>query len=171
MKKNTDTTALNDKFIERLKKDATFNAIFSNQVASFEQQIGVKNAITLDSLTTMASKFFYASKYTPEGDIHWNVCVGKNGYRNHINNDLALMEAFCFQTVIAHLQDTVYNINEDYSHARESIDGSKVPGSDDVKLAYVRDEMYKRMRASSHLSDLLFHTYMENSAQWSFIIK
>jgi len=170
--KKKDSLELNKKYIELLQSDLLFNKYFQAQVEYFNQENSIpKDRITLDSITSIASKFFYASKYTNEGEIYWNVCVGKNGYRNSFKNDMKpLVEAFCFNTVMSNIQDTTYDIYQDYSNARKSIKAKNIEGANEVKLEYIRNEMYKKMKHSKNLSQLILNTYQNNKDKLSFII-
>jgi len=71
---------------------------------------------------------------------------------------------------MSNLQDTTYDIYQDYSNARKTIKVKNFKGSNEEKLEYIRNEMYKKMKHSKNLSQLLLNTYQNNKNKLSFII-
>lgn len=177
-----DSTERSQEFLKLLKSDEVFNKYFSSMVKYYfgaESNVysyqtptfNKKDAVSLDSLVSIASHFFYLTRITPRG-CHWFVCVGKNGYRNTKKTDSSpLVEAFCFNSVMANIFDEKYQYKQDYDSSKNAITPEKFEGTQEEKIEEMRITMYKDMQNSKSLKEMLKEEYMEKKEMLGFILE
>lgn len=177
-----DSAERSQEFLKILKSDEVFNKYFSSMVKYYlgndskeysykSETFNKKETISLDSLVSIASHFFYLTRITPRG-CHWFVCVGKNGYRNTKKEDSSpLIEAFCFNSVMGNIFSEKYQYKQDYDSSKNAITPEKFEGTQEEKMEEMRNIMYRDMQNSKSLRDMLREEYMEKKERLSFILE
>ena len=164
-----DTIRLHNYLIETLQADSVFNKYFLEATHFYltsvsqkitDHQVQKKLNITADSLVTIATRFFYATRFTNNGDAQWYVCVGKNGYRfDKKDNMIPLIEAFCFMTVMNDLKTDEYKVFSNFKKNIKKLKKQKTDKEGNEKLDYYRQTMYQMMGRSDRLRTLLLEKY------------
>lgn len=165
----SDTLELNNFFIKSLRTDTLFNKYFLEAIHCYLSSVGkgitdhqVQDKIKLssDSLVKIATRFFYATRIKDNGEVQWNVCVGKNGYHyNTKDNMLPLIEAFCFNAIMKDLTTDEYKVISDFQKNIKALESQKTDKNGDEKLDYYRQTMYQMMGQNEKLKKLLRDKY------------
>lgn len=175
-----DTVQLSEYYINSLVQDKTFNKYFLEAVNCF---LGSKNKkiddyvssdklkISADSLITIASKFFFATKIKDDGFVLWHVCVGFNGYQNQNKQTMIpLIEAFSFMTVFNNLDNENFNFMLDFNNNKKNLEKESANFNNEEKLNYTRNNMYALMSKSESLKRLLIQEYQKKENILNFKI-
>lgn len=164
-----DTVELNNYFLNSLRTDTIFNKYFLEATHYYLTTVGKeitdhkvhgKLMLSPDSLVTIATRFFYATRLKDNGDAQWSVCVGKNGYHyNKKDNMLPLIEAFCFNAIMEDLKTEEYKIISDFQKNIKELQSQKTDKNGEEKLDYYRQTMYQMMQQNDKLRKLLIDKY------------
>jgi hypothetical protein len=163
-----------------LRTDSVFNRYFLEAAGHYFRSkghqitghdLGEKVELSADSLASIASRFFYANRLEPNGKTEWNICVGKNGYRNNPGHDMVpLIEAFCFMAIFEHLDPDKYGIYADFRDNAMKLKDEYTGRDDEEKLMYFRASMYEMMARSDNLKRLLRDHYTLKKEMLNFTV-
>src|SRR5690606_12099776 len=125
-----------------------------------DHQLSDRLELSLDSLASIASRFFHATSLAPTRKVNWNFCVGKSGHHGSSKNTMVpLIEAFCFQALYNALEADELGLMDAMRANAEVLHANKQDGEGEEKLLYYRDGMYALMAGSSELKQLLLDAY------------
>ncbi|MCP4178683.1 MAG: hypothetical protein GY756_13040 [bacterium] len=172
----SDDNKLNEYFFNNLNNDKVFNKHFlqltynylkkrDTIISDFKPMPEVE--ISLDSITSIASRFYYLLKIDNAGKIKFKICIGIHGCDKNPNIEmLPIIEGFCFQ-VIRFAKDDVYN---DYKKAINEIKNLKIEMNNEDKEIYLRNLMYKKMQNSKNLRKEILAEYEKRKEILNFTI-
>jgi hypothetical protein len=165
-------------FLQSLATDSVFNASFLEAVHHYLMAGGggisdhrphEKMEITIDSLAHIASRFFHASRFTPDGKTEYNICVGNNGYHNTSKADMTpLVEAFCFNVIFTNMRSEEYDMWGQLKENAMKIKEEPTDLEGDEKLELYRLRMYELMAGNEKLKKLLRESYEQQKAMLNF---
>jgi hypothetical protein len=164
-----DPAALDKFYVESLKKDSTFNNIFlqmaANYLTSNKHQIkGItvkRDTIPMDTLMSIASKFFHADAVNSTGNIGWKIGQGIENISEFQSGQYPIAEAFCYSTILANY-NTTPALKDEFVKVAGLVQGEQkvVPGSiGDTTLVAVRNGVNSYMAKSEALKQLLNQHY------------
>lgn len=175
-----DTLAFRNTFYQTLETDSVFNMYFLEQAHYFlrsrndsirDHKVSERLELSLDSLASIASRFFHATSLAPDGKVNWNICVGKNGHHGSSKNTMVpLLEAFCFQEIYHALNSDEPGLMDVMRANAEVLHANKQDREGEKKLLYYRNGMYALMAGSNELKHVLLDAYEKKKGMLNFVL-
>ncbi len=167
--KKADAAGLSSYFISSLQKDSAFNDAFMELAGHFlasknsqiKGQTLTKDTLTMDSLASIAGKFFHADMVGTDGNIKWKIGKGITNMKEFSGGQYPIAEAFSYATVLSNYNKSA-DLKNDFMQGASTVQGEQkvVVGSiSDTTLMAVRQGVNKHMANSAALKQILQQEY------------
>lgn len=178
--KKSDPAALSAYFIESLQKDSAFNEAFielaGNYLASKNSQIKgetfTKDTLSMDSLTSIAAKFFHADMVGTDGNIKWKIANGITNMKELSGGQRPIAEAFSYAAILSNYNKSA-ELKNDFMQGASQVQGEQkvVVGSiSDTTLMAVRQGVNQFMANSAALKQILQQEYEAKKDVVNFVL-
>jgi hypothetical protein len=176
-----DAVALDKAYIAALQQDAEFNKAFIDMAGHFlvakkheiKGETFTKDTLTIDSLASIASKFFHADAVGADGNIKWKIGSGIANMAQLQGAGKPIAEAFSYATILMNYNKSA-GLKNDFLQAASQAQGENkvVVGSiDDATLMAVRRGVNQHMANSAALKQMLQQEYETKKDVLNFVLQ
>lgn len=167
-----DATILQDKFIEMLKNNKTFNNVMSKLTNKVIKKSTFKSdTISVDELLNIAVKYFSVTKIGDKGRYHGKVCAGINGIKQTESVRSPQVEAFCFSSILNNYNGENFKMYNEFVKGIKELYKINLGVDKKEKLLRAQGAMYVFMRNNKKLKDLLLYEYENKKEYLPFVLK
>jgi hypothetical protein len=175
-----DAVALDKAYIAALQQDSVFNKAFIEMAGHFlaskkheiKGETFTKDTLTIDSLASIASKFFHADGVGADGNIKWKIGTGINNMPQLQGRRRPVAEAFSYAAILMNYNKSA-GLKNDFLQAASQVQGEQkvVVGSiSDTTLMAVRRGVNGFMANSAALKQLLQQEYDSKKDVVNFVL-
>ena len=167
-----DSGKFQDKFIEGLKDNNTFNNVMNkltNKV--IKKSSFISDTISVDELLNIAVKYFSVTKIDNKERYHGKVCAGINGIKQTEKERRPQVEAFCFSTILKNYNGQNFNMYNEFVKGIKELYKINLGINKKEKLLRAQGAMYVFMRNNKKLKELLLKEYENKKEFLPFVLK
>jgi hypothetical protein len=175
-----DPAALDKAYIAALQADSAFNKAFiemaGHYLATKDSEIKgetfTKDTLSIDSLASIAAKFFHADAVGADGNIKWKIGTGINNMAQLQGTPRPIAEAFSYATILMNYNKSA-GLKNDFLQGASQVQGEEkvVVGSiSDTTLIAVRKGVNEFMANSAALKQVLQQEYETKKDILNFVL-
>lgn len=166
-----DSIKLQRTYIKHLKNDSVFNSVMQKLTKKTPNDKSfVADTISTDDLMNIAVKFFSIKGITQEGYYEGKVCVGINGIKLTEPIRQPHVEAFCFTTILNHLNSEEYNLYNEFVNGIKALYTLNLGIDANQRLLRAQGAMFMYMRNNEILKKALLATYRKKKDFLPFVL-
>lgn len=166
-----DSIALQQVFIQQLKRDATFNATMNRLAEKITDPTHFEpDTLALDEVLNIAVKFFTIKRITEEGYYSAKVCAGINGIKLTEPERKPHIEAFCFSAIITDVITPKFNIYDAFVVEIKKLYKVNLGIDKEERLLRAQGAIFMLMRENETLKELLLFEYEQKKRFLPFVL-
>jgi len=165
-----DSLALRKAYFKQLRNDSLFTAIMTEWMAKTIDHKTPKDTVSLDQLINIAVKYFSIRKIDDEGYYVGKICVGANDIRKTETERKPFVEAFCFSSILKHLQGSEFNMYSEFVKVIKELYKVNLGVSKEEKLLRAQGAAFLLMRNNESLKSMLKMEYNQQKEYLPFVL-
>jgi len=159
-------------FISQLIKDSSFSSSLRDFISWNRKSESIKrDTFTIDQLMNFAVKFFTIKDINQEGYYVGKICSGTNGIKTTEAERNPMVEAFCFSTIIDHIDDSTYQIMDEFKSNCRLLYKLNLGIEKSDKLLRAQGAVYMLMFKNEVLRKLITDSYEQRKKYMPFVLK
>ncbi|TRO66833.1 hypothetical protein [Christiangramia sabulilitoris] len=169
--KMSEQHSLKEEYIKALKNDTAFFKVMNTLVLTVRETSISKDTINLDEMLNIAVKYFSIKGITNGGFYEGKICAGINGIKQTETIRKPHVEAFCFTTILDHLQDPQYNMYDAFVSGIKQLYKLNLGVDEKDRILRAQGAMYIIMNQNEELRNLLRNEYEKKKNYLPFALK